>query len=113
MKQTIVSYTRGFNILLGDHHSQAGTLVIGPGKSVGGAENRHGGADQWIYVASGTGVADIAGQRVNLAPASLILIQRGDPHAFRNTGSADLCLLTFYTPPAYDDQKNELPAGRP
>lgn len=113
MKHTIVSYTRGFNILLGDRNSQAGTLVISPGETVGGQENRHGGADQWIYVVSGTGVADIAGECVDLAPAALILIQRGDPHGFRNTGRDDLCLLTFYTPPAYDEDENELPAGRP
>ena len=99
MKRTSVSYSRGFKLLLGDDHSQAATLVLAPGETTGGPENRHSGADQWIYVVSGSGI--------------LVLIQRGDGHGFRNTGASDLCLLTFYTPPAYDDEANELPAGMP
>lgn len=113
MQRKNVSFPRGFNLLLGDKHSQAGTLVLAPGEETGGADNRHGGADQWIYVVSGTGTADVAGEHFDLAPALLVLIQRGDAHGFRNTGQADLCLLTLYTPPAYDADGNELPAGLP
>ena len=113
MKRTTVSYAKGFHILLGDGHSQAATLVIGPGGSVGGPNNRHGGADQWIYVASGSGEADIAGQTFAMEANALVLIQRGDPHGFRNTGQTDLRILTFYVPPAYDDNEEELPAGKP
>lgn len=113
MQRTAASYPRGFQILLGDANSQAGTLVLAPGEVTGGADNRHRGADQWIYVVSGTGSAEIAGETFDLAPSTLVLIQRGDGHGFRNTGSSDLCLLTFYTPPAYDEDENELPAGLP
>ncbi len=114
MKRTSsVSYHRGFNVVLGNEHSQAGTLVLAPGESTGGPENRHGGADQWIYVVSGVGLAEIAGERFDLTPSALVLIERGEPHGFRNTGDADLCLLTFYAPPAYDAGGDELPAGLP
>lgn len=113
MKRANVSFPRGFKLWLGDEHSQAATLVLAPGETTGGPENRHSGADQWIYVVSGTGEADIAGERFELTPSTLVLIERGDPHGFRNTGSGELCLLTFYTPPAYDAEGNELPAGLP
>ena len=113
MQRMTVSYPRGCKILLGDANSQAGTLVLAPGETTGGPQNRHRGADQWIYTVSGTGVAEVANETFDLAPSTLVLIQRGDGHGFRNTGSADLCLLTFYTPPAYDSGENELPAGLP
>lgn len=113
MKRTHIVYAEGFHIVLGDEHSQAGTLVIAPGCKVGGPKNSHGGADQWIYVVSGHGEADIAGETFALEPNALVLIQRRDPHGFRNTGSEELRLLTFYVPPAYDEVENELPAGLP
>jgi mannose-6-phosphate isomerase-like protein (cupin superfamily) len=113
MKRTSVSYSRGFEVLVGNAQSQAGTLVLAPGETTGGPDNRHGGADQWIYVVSGAGLADIAGERFDLTPSMLVLIERGEPHGFRNTGEGDLCLLTFYAPPAYDADGNELPAGLP
>ncbi len=113
MKQATVAYVPGFHILAGDERSQAGTLVIQPGKQVGGPANKHRGADQWIYVESGSGEAAIDGKTFPLEKGSLILIQRTEAHGFRNTGSAPLNILTFYVPPAYDENENELPAGRP
>lgn len=113
MKSVHVRYDAGFKVRIGDEHSQAATLVIEPGKKVGGAHNRHAGADQWIYVERGMGEADIAGKSLHLGPGTLILIQRGEAHGFRATGDTPLCILTFYVPPAYDENENELPAGRP
>ena len=113
MKKAKVDYAPGFHILAGDERSQAGTLVIQPGKQVGGVANKHRGADQWIYVESGSGEAKIDGATFALGKGSLILIQRTEAHGFRNTGSAPLNILTFYVPPAYDENENELPAGRP
>lgn len=113
MKRTTVTYGQGFHVLIGDEHSQAATLVVEPGGKVGGAHNRHGGADQWIYVLSGKGEATVAGETFAIAPGALVLIQRGDGHGFRNTGSANLEMLTLYVPPAYDENEDELPAGMP
>lgn len=113
MQRTIVTYEKGFHVLAGDERSQAATLVIEPGRKVGGPHNRHRGADQWIYVESGEGEAVIAGQSYPLARGTLILIQRTESHGFRNTGAEPLRILTFYVPPAYDEHENELEAGKP
>lgn len=113
MKTVQVDYAKGFHILLEDAHSQAGTLVIEPGKKVGGAKNRHRGADQWIYVESGEGEAEVAGVKLAMRKGTLILVQRGDAHGLRCTGEEALRILTFYVPPAYDQDCNELPAGMP
>jgi len=63
-------------------------MTLGPGENEGGPDNRHGGADQWLYVVSGTGVAIVNGDRVQLREGTLVLIQRGDQHEIRNTGAA-------------------------
>lgn len=113
MKSVTVLYEKGFHILIEDEHSQAATLMIEPGRSVGGLDNKHGGADQWIYVESGEGEATIGGRAVPMKKATLLLVQRGEPHGFRNTGLEALRILTIYVPPAYDKDCNELPAGMP
>lgn len=113
MKSASVRYEKGFHILIEDQHSQAGTLVIEPGRSVGGRDNKHRGADQWIYVESGEGEATVGESVVPMSKGTLILVQRGEPHGFRNTGLDALKILTFYVPPAYDQDCNELPAGMP
>jgi mannose-6-phosphate isomerase-like protein (cupin superfamily) len=112
MKQTTVSYPRGFNVLIGDQRSQAASMVIEPGGSEGGADNRHHGADQWLYVESGKGEAIINDHVYPLDAGSLVLIQRGDPHEIRNTGRALMKTLNFYVPPAYTTDGDELPAGQ-
>jgi mannose-6-phosphate isomerase-like protein (cupin superfamily) len=61
-----LQFGRGFNVVLGDEHSQAAQMTLGPGESEGGPENRHRGADQWLYVVSGTGAAVVGGERVEL-----------------------------------------------
>ena len=118
MKRAKADYATGFHILAGDERSKAGTLVIQPGCHVGGPNNKHRGADQWIYVESGSGEATIEDKTYPLAKGTLILIQRTEAHGFRNTADAPLNILTFYVPPAYYEpayyeNENELPAGLP
>jgi oxalate decarboxylase/phosphoglucose isomerase-like protein (cupin superfamily) len=38
--------------------------------------------------------------------------RRGDGHEIRNTGEALLKTLNVYVPPAYTDEREELPVGR-
>ena len=76
-------------------------MRLAPGETEGGPDNRHKGADQWLYVASGTGVAVVNGDRVELREGALVLIQRGDRHEVRNTGEGPLKTLNVYLPPAY------------
>ena len=87
-------------------------MVIAPGKSEGGPDNRHQGADQWLFVLSGTGVALFAETKHRLKANSLLLIERGTIHEIRNTGRGPLKTLNVYVPPAYRADGEELPRGR-
>ena len=87
-------------------------MVIAPGQAEGDGANRHRGADQWLYVVSGSGAARVNGRRFSLRAGSLLLIERGDEHEIRNTGRAPLRTLNVYVPPAYSKDGEELPRGR-
>lgn len=106
-------FGRGFQVLMGNRRVQAAQMTIAPGDSEGGPRNRHGGADQWLFVVSGRGTAIIKGRRHALGKGSLLLIERGERHEIRNTGRQPLKTLNFYSPPAYTADGDELPAARP
>jgi mannose-6-phosphate isomerase-like protein (cupin superfamily) len=78
----------------------------------GGSDNRHRGADQWLFVVSGTGKAVVNGEMVPLKAGTLLFINRGDTHEIRNTGAGPLRTLNVYVPPAYTEGGEELPTGR-
>jgi mannose-6-phosphate isomerase-like protein (cupin superfamily) len=107
-----LQFGQGFRVVLGDQHSQAAQMTLGPGDSEGGPDNRHQGADQWLYVVSGSGMAIVNDERVELREGTLMLIQRGDKHEVRNTGTGTLKTLNVYVPPAYTKEGEELPAGQ-
>ena len=88
-------------------------MVLGPGDCEGGTDNRHRGADQWLYVVEGTGAATINRNKVLLQAGTLVLIEAGDTHEIRNTGRTLLKAVSVYLPPAYDAEGEELPRGRP
>ena len=108
-----LQFGHGFRVALGDAHSQAAQMTPAPGETKGGPDNRHGGADQWLYVVSGTGVAVVEGERVELREGTLVLIGRGEAHEVRNTGERPLRTLNVYVPPAYTADGDERPAGKP
>ena len=74
MRRSNVTYLKGFKVLIGDHRSQAATMVIEPGEQEGSADDRHRGADQWLFVADGSGEAVVNGHQYDLKPGSLVLI---------------------------------------
>jgi len=113
MRYKTLRFGRGFNVVLGNRKSQAAQMVLEPGDAEGNRENRHDGADQWLFVVSGTGVAHVNERRVSLRAGSLLLIEHGDRHAIRNNGRGKLVTLNFYVPPAYSSQGDELRAGKP
>ena len=102
----------GFLPLFQAHGVQAAQMVIPPGGREGGPDNRHRGSDQWLFVASGRGMAIVEGVRRALRPGSLLLIERGERHEIRATGDAPLTTVNFYSPPAYTATGDERPAGR-
>ena|SRR5438105_7924350 len=113
MKRKLLRFGKGFHVVFGNARAQAAQMVIAPGKSEGGATNRHRGADQWLFVVSGAGVATINHRRYRLRAGVLLLIERGDQHEIRNTGTELLKTLNVYVPPAYTAAGDELPAAKP
>ena len=112
MKEKSLRFGKGFRVAFGNRRSQAAEMVIAPGDSEGDPNNRHRGADQWLFVLSGTGIATINDSRHRLRKNVLLLIERGDRHEIRNTGRALLRTVNFYVPPAYTKSGDELPPGR-
>ena len=112
MRRQALRFGQGFTVAIGNRRSQAAEMVIPPGDCEGGPDNRHRGADQWLFVLSGTGRATVNGKRFGLRAGSLVLIERGDTHEIRNSGRTALRTLSFYLPPAYTSDGDELPAGR-
>jgi mannose-6-phosphate isomerase-like protein (cupin superfamily) len=113
MKRRALRFGKGFRVALGNRRSQAAEMVIEPGGAEGSPGNRHRGADQWLFVVAGSGVANIKGQRYPLKAGALLLIEHGDQHEIRNTGRGLLKTLNFYSPPAYTRGGDELPRAKP
>lgn len=112
MKYKHLRFGRGFRVVFDVREVQAAEMVIAPGGSEGGADNRHHGADQWLYVVSGTGLAIVEGVEQKLKAGSLLVLEHGERHEIRNTGRASLKTLNLYSPPAYDSQEEPLSAGK-
>jgi mannose-6-phosphate isomerase-like protein (cupin superfamily) len=112
MPRTHLRFGKGFKVALSNKRAQVATMVIAPGDSEGGPDNKHRGADQWLYVLSGTGEATLGRRRHRLKSGSLILIERGTTHEIRNTGRTALKTLTLYVPPAYRSDGSELSRGQ-
>lgn len=105
-------FGKGFSVAMSNKRAQAATMVIAPGDCEGGPDNRHRGADQWLFVTAGSGVAVLGGRKHRLRAGSLVLVERGTTHEIRNTGRTPLETLNIYVPPAYRADGDELPRGR-
>jgi mannose-6-phosphate isomerase-like protein (cupin superfamily) len=90
-----------FRVLAKTKRSEAAVMELPAEGSTGGADNKHAGEDQWLYVVSGTGMAIVAGKEQTLQTGSLLLIEAGETHEIMNTGANVLRTLNFYAPPAY------------
>ena len=112
MQHKHLQFGHGFRVVLGNKHSQAAQMTLNPGETEGGPDNRHLGADQWLFVVNGAGEALVNGKRVELREGVIVLIERGDTHEIRNTGRSPLRTFNIYVPPAYRHDGAELPAGR-
>ena len=112
MKRKQLRFGKGFHVAINNRRAQAAEMVIAPADAEGDPQNKHRGADQWLYVVSGTGSALVNGKRYALKPGTLMLIERGDRHQIKNTGRALLRTLNVYVPRAYDNSGDELPAAK-
>ena len=113
MRSKTLRFGTGFRTAFTMRRAQAAEMVLPPGASEGGPDNRHRGADQWLYVVDGRGVAVVDGRRVALKPGRLLVIERGERHEIRNTGDGPLKTLNFYYPPAFDDEGDPVGPGKP
>lgn len=112
MQKKQLKLTKGFRVGIGNRRAQSAEMVIPPGDGEGGPDNEHGGADQWLFILEGTGVAKVEGRRVVLKPGTLLLIEKGEQHEVRNTGRKHLRTLNIYVPPAYKKSGARLPRGK-
>lgn len=99
-------------MVLGARRSQAAEVARPTGRCEGDGDNRHQGADQWLYVDSGTGVATVDKRCHPLKGGVLPLIEEGDEDGIPNTGRGLPRTLSFYVPPAYDGDGDELSRGK-
>ena len=112
MKSEVLTFRPGFRLSISNAKSQAAVMVLAVGGKEGGHDNLHRGADQWLYVVEGSGVAVINNHKTKLKAGAILLIEAGDRHEIRNTGRKLLKTVSVYVPPAYRDEETELPAGR-
>lgn len=112
MQTKQLSFESGFQVVAGNGRAEAAVMVIQPGKSEGGPQNRHRGSDQWLYVVGGEGTATVKGSSHALCPGALLLIERGETHEIQAKGSLPLRTLNFYVPPAYSEDGKLLPSGQ-
>ena len=110
--RAVATLASPFRVLLGNGRSQAAQMTLQPGEREGDPDNRHVGADQWLFVVEGSGVALLDGKRRRLSPRVLLLIEAGRSHEIRNTGDVPLRTLNVYVPPAYTADGDPLPRGR-
>ena len=99
MKSKHLRFGGGFRVAFGNRRGQAAEMVLPPGDSEGGPDNRHRGSDQWLFVLSGRGEAIVNKRSHPLRRGTLLIIERGDTHEVRNTGRSPLKTLNIYVPP--------------
>ena len=93
--------SESFKVVAEASHSQVAVMTLRVGERVGGPDNVHGVSEQWLYVVSGVGEAVVAGERVDLAAGSMLLIEAGEGHEIINTGEEPLRTMNVYAPPEY------------
>jgi len=117
MRKITLGFEQGFRVAFDVRQVQAAEMVIAPGDSEGGPDNRHRGADQWLFVVGGHGNAKVYDDQgmprdVPLSAGTLLVIEQGERHEVRNDGDAPLKTLNFYHPPAFDAEGDPVGPGK-
>ena len=112
MRHAALDFRPGFRVAWTVREAQAAVMTIAPGDREGGPDNRHRGADQWLYVVEGEGMAVVDGREQPLRQGDLVVIERGEHHEIRATGEAPLRTLNFYYPPAFDREGDPVGPGK-
>ena len=104
---------REFAQILSTTNAQAAMMNLKPGAaSDDEPSNEHPQSEQWLFVISGAGRAVVGKSRqalrhIDVRKNSLLVIEQGELHQIKNTGTVPLRTVSLYVPPAYDSD------GRP
>ncbi|KAB7894979.1 cupin domain-containing protein [Rouxiella sp. S1S-2] len=92
--------TNYFAILFDKHQDDIEHIFVIEIFKVGGATppNEHAHAHEFFYVLAGEGVALCGDKEVPLSQGKALLLNPGNEHVVRNTGSSKLYTLTVMTP---------------
>ncbi|MGH8233406.1 MAG: cupin domain-containing protein [Rhodanobacteraceae bacterium] len=101
MRSKALNFEQGFRVGPGTLRGQVAEMTLRKGESTGGPGNAHDDSDQWLYVIAGRGEAIVNGRQRVLESGTVLLIEKGEAHEIRNTGTTNLRTLNFYSPPAY------------
>lgn len=112
MQRKHLRFGKGFRVAIGNDRAQAAEMVLAAGDSTGGPDNRHRGADQWLFVVAGEGEAIVNRRKYPLRPGTVMVIEHGDRHEIRAGSAEPLQTFNLYVPPAYTKEGDELPPGR-
>lgn len=84
-----------------------GVVILEPGK--GHTSHNHPGTEEILYVISGTGEQQVAGERRQIGPGMLIHIPPDVYHETINTGWEQMKLVAIYSPPGPEKELARLP----
>jgi quercetin dioxygenase-like cupin family protein len=87
--------------------------ALPPGTAI--PPHRHPGADEIIFVHSGTGVAELGDKSAAVAAGSTIYIPRLTRITLRNTGTEPLVIVALFDQPGFEDllRETSVPEGQP
>lgn len=100
MKRFTLDFDTDFKVIHSTEKSQAAIMVLKPGESTGGSDNKHK-SDQWMFIMQGTGTAVINNEEADLMPGLLLLIEAGETHKISNNSIKNLETLNFYSGPEF------------
>lgn len=89
------------HVLFTGPKSQLVVMSIPPGGEVGRETHRY--TEQTLFFVSGTGEAELDGEKFPIVPGDVVVVTAGTQHNFRNTGTEDLKIYTVYAPPNHID----------
>jgi mannose-6-phosphate isomerase-like protein (cupin superfamily) len=89
-------------VLYTGEYMQLVLMTLQPGEEIG--LETHEGHDQFIRIESGTGYAQLDGERHDLEDGSIVVIPSGANHNVVNSSATEpLRLYTLYSPPEHPD----------
>ena len=114
MQHKHLQFGHGFRVVLGNARSQAAQMTLGARRDRGRPGQPAPRCRPVAVRRVGEGVRPRSrASPVELREGTLAADRGGDTHEIRNTGREPLRTLNVYIPPAYTDEGDELPAGRP